>query len=163
MYQRLGIRALVRRSGLLKLLPERLRNMEALLPEVSLRSFSPHLPLRILPRGRLRLRVGLMLGCVQRVFLDGTNAATARVLSAEGCEVLIPQEQGCCGALMSHAGREDEAMAAARALIDTFEREKVDCIVINAAGCGSHVKEYGQLLRDDPKYAERARRFAARM
>jgi glycolate oxidase iron-sulfur subunit len=103
-----------------------------------------------------------MLGCVQRVFFSGTNAATARVLVAEGCEVVIPRDQKCCGALMTHAGREAEAVVAARALIDTFERERVDCIVINAAGCGSNVKQYGELLRDDPAYAERARRFAAK-
>jgi glycolate oxidase iron-sulfur subunit len=104
----------------------------------------------------------LLLGCVQRLFFHQTNAATARVLAAEGCEVIIPRPQGCCGALMAHAGREVEAVAAARALIDTFEREAVDVLVINAAGCGSHAKLYGHLLRDDPEYAERARAFAAK-
>jgi glycolate oxidase iron-sulfur subunit len=161
-YQRLGIRALVRALGLLKLLPERFRAMEALLPEVSWRDMRSRLPLRIAPQGAPRLRVGLMLGCVQRVFFDRVNAATARVLAAEGCEVLIPRDQGCCGALMTHAGREDHALVAARRLIDVFERERVDCVVINAAGCGSNVKDYAYLLRDDPKYAERARAFTAR-
>ena len=103
-----------------------------------------------------------MLGCVQRLFFDHVNAATARVLAAEGCEVLIPPDQQCCGALMTHAGREEQAQASARHMIEVFEREDVDFIVINAAGCGSNVKEYGWLLRDDPAYAERARHFAAK-
>jgi glycolate oxidase iron-sulfur subunit len=161
-YQRLGIRALVRALGLLKLLPERFRAMEALLPEVSWRDMRSRLPLRIVPQGAPRLRVGLMLGCVQRVFFDEVNAATARVLAAEGCEVLIPRDQGCCGALMTHAGREDQALASARRFIDVFERERVDCVVINAAGCGSNVKDYAYLLRDDPTYADRARAFTAK-
>jgi glycolate oxidase iron-sulfur subunit len=85
-----------------------------------------------------------------------------RVLAALGCEVIVPAEQGCCGALMAHTGGEEAAEEAARRLIDVFERAGVDAIAINAAGCGSHMKEYGHLLRDDPKYAERARLFAAK-
>jgi glycolate oxidase iron-sulfur subunit len=161
-YQRLGIRTLVHRLGLLKLLPEKLRAMEALLPEVSLASMRSRLPVVIKPQGQPRMRVGLMLGCVQRVFFDEVNRATARVLAAEGCEVVIPRDQGCCGALMTHAGRESEAMMAARRLIDSFERAQVDAVVINAAGCGSNVKEYGRLLEGDPEYAQRAKAFAAR-
>jgi glycolate oxidase iron-sulfur subunit len=161
-YQRLGIRTLVHRLGLLNLLPERLRAMEALLPEVSLSSMRSKLPVRIAPKGMPRMRVGLMLGCVQRVFFEDVNAATALVLAAEGCEVIIPRDQSCCGALMTHAGREPQAIKAARRLIDTFERARVDAVVINAAGCGSNIKEYGRLLQDDPKYAERARSFAAK-
>ena len=161
-YRRLGVRRLVHALGLLKLLPESLRAMEELLPEVSLRSWSLRLPSRIAPQGKARMRVALMLGCVQRVFFDQVNAATARVLAAEGCEVLIPRDQGCCGALMTHAGREDQAVAAARRFIEVFEREPVDRIVINAAGCGSNLKDYPHLLRDDPAYAERARALAAK-
>ncbi len=84
------------------------------------------------------------------------------MLAAEGCEVIIPREQGCCGALMVHTGREGQALDFARNLIDTFERTNVETIVINAAGCGSTMKEYGYLLRHDPKYAERAKVFAAK-
>jgi glycolate oxidase iron-sulfur subunit len=110
--------------------------------------------------GPTRLRVGLLLGCVQRVFFDRVNQATARVLSAEGCDVIVPADQGCCGALMGHCGEEQLAMDFARKLIDAFEAAKVDVIAINSAGCGSAMKEYGHLLRDDPKYAQRAKRFA---
>jgi glycolate oxidase iron-sulfur subunit len=105
--------------------------------------------------------VGLLLGCVQRVFFSDVNAATARVLAAEGCEVVVPRGQGCCGALMLHAGLEEPAVRAARRLIDVFEHAGVDTIVTNAAGCGSSMKEYAHLLRDDPQYAERATAFAA--
>jgi glycolate oxidase iron-sulfur subunit len=90
------------------------------------------------------------------------NAATARVLAAEGCEVVSPADQPCCGALLVHAGEEAGAVALARHLINVFERAEVDTIVTNAAGCGSNVKEYGHLLRDDPNYAERAKKFSAK-
>jgi glycolate oxidase iron-sulfur subunit len=134
--------------------------MERLLPPIS---FANHtLPARIAAQGPTRRRVGLLLGCVQRVFFGNVNSATVRVLSAEGCEVIIPQTQQCCGALAEHAGEEKEAMAAARRLIDAFEDAGVETIVVNAAGCGSAMKRYGHLLRNDKEYAERARAFAAR-
>jgi glycolate oxidase iron-sulfur subunit len=91
------------------------------------------------------------------------NAATARVLAAEGCTVIAPEGQGCCGALSAHSGREAEAIRFARRLIDAFEEAGVDVIAVNVAGCGSHMKEYAHLLRDDPRYAARARRFASRV
>ncbi|WP_026370329.1 glycolate oxidase subunit GlcF [Kallotenue papyrolyticum] len=161
LYQRSGLRRLVQRSGLLSLLPARLRAMEALLPPITATALRHPLPRRLPARGERRLRVGLLLGCVQRVFFADVNAATARVLQAEGCEVIALPEQPCCGALLVHAGREQEAQALARRMIDVWEREQIDVLVINAAGCGSTLKEYGWLLRDDPAYAERARRFAA--
>jgi glycolate oxidase iron-sulfur subunit len=162
-YQASGLRALVRRTGLVKLLPGKLRSMEALLPALSLRELSAHRPPEHVPaQGTVRKRVGLLTGCVQRVLFSGVNAATIRVLAAEGCEVVIPREQGCCGALMVHSGLEEKALDFARRLIDVFERAGVETIVVNAAGCGSSMKEYGHLLRDDPRYAERARAFAAK-
>jgi glycolate oxidase iron-sulfur subunit len=99
---------------------------------------------------------------VQRTFFSHVNAATVRVLAAEGCEVIAPQEQPCCGALFVHAGEEVPALELARKTIDAFAKADVDTIVINAAGCGSNVKEYGHLLRDDPAYSERAKRFSAK-
>lgn len=162
LYRRSGVRALAHRLGLLKWLPERLQAMESLLPDFTLGSLNRTLPASIPAQGQQRKRVGLLLGCVQRVFFGDVNAATARVLAAEGCEVIIPQTQGCCGALMVHAGQEPDALAMARQTIDAFEAANVETIVINAAGCGSTLKEYGHLLRDDPQYAERAARFAAK-
>jgi glycolate oxidase iron-sulfur subunit len=158
-YQKSGLQAVLRNAGILKLLPRKLQTMEALLPKLppseSIATVTP-------AQGAKRRRVGLLLGCVQREFLPQLNTATIRVLAAEGCEVVAPPEQPCCGALLVHAGEEDTAIALARRTIDVFERAKVDTIITNAAGCGSNVKEYGHLLRDDPEYSERAKKFAAK-
>ena len=163
-YQRLGIQRLARTSGLLDLLPARLRAMEAVAPRISLGGAWSSMPAVVPAEGDRRRRVALLLGCVQRVFFSEVNRATARVFAAEGCEVVIPPAQGCCGALMLHSGLEDEAAAMARRFIDVFEPvlAEVDAIVINAAGCGSTLKEYGHLLRDDPAYAGRAAALAAK-
>jgi glycolate dehydrogenase iron-sulfur subunit len=159
LYQKTGLQALVRGMGIPKLLPARLRTLEALLPKVPTQETLPEL---MPAQGERRCRVGLLLGCVQRVFFPQVNAATARVLAAEGCDVVAPAAQPCCGALLVHAGEEDKAMQLARQTIDAFEKAQVDTVIINAAGCGSNVKEYGHLLRDDPRYAGRARVFAAK-
>jgi glycolate oxidase iron-sulfur subunit len=158
-YQKTGLQALVHSMGIPKLLPARLRAMEALLPHVPAQETLPEL---IPAQGEPRCRVGLLLGCVQRVFFPQVNAATARVLAAEGCEVVAPGAQPCCGALLVHAGEEEQAVQLARQTIDAFEKAQVDAVIINAAGCGSNVKEYGHLLRDDPRYAKRAKAFAAK-
>ncbi len=104
------------------------------------------LPGRVPARGERRAVVGMLTGCVQQVFFPGVNAATARVLAAEGCDVIIPGAQGCCGALSLHSGRASEAAGFARRTIAVFERAGVDAIVVNSAGCGSAMKEYGALL-----------------
>jgi glycolate oxidase iron-sulfur subunit len=159
LYQKAGLRFVARKTGLVRLLPRRLRSMELLLPDLSAAADLPEVTPAV---GERRHRVGMLLGCVQRVFFPQVNAATARVLAAEGCEVVAPPRQSCCGALPVHAGEEEQALALARRTIDTFERAQVDTIIINAAGCGSSMKEYGHLLRDDPQYAGRARKFAAK-
>src|SRR5215469_10051723 len=158
-YQRSGLQAIVRGLGFVKLLPKKWQAMEALLsrlaPQEAVGEVTPAV-------GAKRRRVGLLLGCVQREFFSQVNAATARVLAAEGCEVVAPQAQTCCGALLVHAGEEAAAIELAKKTIDVFERANVETIVTNAAGCGSNVKEYDHLLRDDPEYAERARNFSAK-
>jgi glycolate oxidase iron-sulfur subunit len=158
-YQRSGLQTLLRRASLLKLLPKRFQTMEALLPQLPQ---SETIPEVTAAQGAKCRRVGLLLGCVQREFFPQVNAATVRVLAAEGCEVVTPQAQTCCGALLVHAGEEERALELARRTIDVFDRIDVDAIVTNAAGCGSNLKEYGHLLRDDPQYAERAKKFAAK-
>jgi glycolate oxidase iron-sulfur subunit len=161
LYQHARLRALLRRTRLLSLISPRLSAMEQLLPSVTFKSLiSPFAGPP--PPQNPRLRVGLLLGCVQRVFFDDVNAATARVLAAEGCEVIVPRPQGCCGALMLHVGEEPAALDFARRTIDAFEDAGVDMIAINAAGCGSAMKEYAHLLRDDPRYARRAAAFSAK-
>ena len=161
LYQSSGLQSLVRKTGLLRLLPESIGAMEALMPSVPATNGTV-MPHRIAPQGERRWRVGLLLGCVQSVFFPEVNAATVRVLSAEGCEIIIPPDQSCCGALMTHAGEERRALDCARHTIEVFERAQVDAVVINAAGCGSNMKEYAYLLRDDPNYAERAQTFSGK-
>ncbi len=162
-YQKLGLSALLERSGVMRLVPPRLRAMEALLPSLSMRSVVARQPAFTPAVGASRARVGFLSGCVQRVFFGDVNAAATRVLAAEGCDVFAPKEQRCCGALSSHAGREEEAIVRARDLIDAFEAADVEYVVSNVAGCGSALKEYGVLLRDDPAYAERAVAFAGKV
>ena len=158
-YQKSGLQAALRAVGLFKALPKSVAALDTLLPTTS-----PIEPVAYITpaQGEQRKRVGLLLGCVQRTFFSHVNAATARVLAAEGCEVVAPPEQTCCGALFVHAGEEERAQELARKTIAAFEKENVETIVINAAGCGSNVKEYGHLLRDDPDFAERAKCFAAK-
>jgi glycolate oxidase iron-sulfur subunit len=151
----------VRASGLLNLLPKRFAAMESLLPEVPSHVFRKA-PAHVSPKSAPRHRVGMLSGCVQQVFFAHVNAATARVLAAEGCEVIIPQRQQCCGALMVHSGEEKDAAALARTMIAAFDAADVETIVINAAGCGSTMKEYGYLLRDDPAWSARAAIFSAK-
>ena len=141
----------------------RVRAMLTLAPAVTWRSLAATVPERTPAAGERRLTVGLLTGCVQRVTFPGVYDATVRVLSAEGCDVVAPADQGCCGALALHAGRVEDARAFARRTIDTFERAGVERVAVNAAGCGSSMKEYGQLLADDPAWAERARAFSARV
>jgi glycolate oxidase iron-sulfur subunit len=163
LYSRSGLQWIVRKTGLLRILPRRLAQLDALMPAVSAHHLTASLPTITPAAGTKRARVGLLAGCVQRVFFPGVNEATIRVLSAEGCEVAVPREQGCCGALSMHAGRDEEAMRFGRALIEAFEKADVDTIIVNAAGCGSHMKDLKRILANDPEWAERAARFSERV
>ncbi|SEU16257.1 (Fe-S)-binding protein [Nonomuraea wenchangensis] len=126
--------------------------MAALTPRVERRE---RLPRVVRARGERRAVVGMLLGCVQREFFPQVNAATARVLSMEGCDVVIPPRQGCCGALSVHAGREEQARRLARRTVRVFERAGVNTVVVNSAGCGSSMKEYGELLGEEPGFEVR--------
>jgi glycolate oxidase iron-sulfur subunit len=156
-----GLRWLVRALGVLRPFP-RLAALEALAPALAIREAFARLPARTGARGERRVRAGLVAGCVQRVFFPNVNRATLRVLAAEGVEVVVPRGQGCCGALSLHAGREEEAKRLARALVERFEREELDVVVVNAAGCGSHLKDLADLFREDP-FLPRAVAFAAKV
>ncbi len=156
-YQKLGLRSLVRTTGIVGRISKKLSKMEEMLPEVSSPAFPRELPGLIPAKGKKRYRVAMLTGCVQSVFFSKTNEATARVLAENGCEVLVPQHQSCCGALSVHSGRLEEGRKFARLTIKAFEELDVDAIVINSAGCGSTMKEYGEILKDDPEYSDRAR------
>jgi Fe-S oxidoreductase len=150
-YQRSGLSRLVRGSGLLERLSPTLAAMERLAPSPGR---AVRLPELVPAQGARRARVAMLTGCVQGEFFPQVNAATARVLSAEGCEVLIPKAQGCCGALSLHSGRDDEARDFARATMAAFE--SADVVVVNSAGCGSAMKDYASLFGADPAWTDRA-------
>jgi glycolate oxidase iron-sulfur subunit len=149
-------------KALMSVLPRKLRNLIELAPDAktSRRSSVAEHTRAV---GETRLRVGFVTGCVQQVFFGHVNDATVRVLAAEGCEIVAPRSQGCCGALALHSGRDEDARDFARSLIASFERANVDVIVVNAAGCGSSMKSYGDLFRNDPAWAGRAQAFAAKV
>jgi len=163
LYRVTGLQWLLRRSGLLRLASRRLAQLEALAPAVTWSQLTARLPAQVAAEGPRRMRVGLLGGCVQRVFFPSVNEATLRVLSAEGVEVVVPAGQGCCGALSAHAGRQGEAARLARALVETFEAAGVETVVVNAAGCGSHLKDLSLLFRGDPPFAARAANFSRKV
>ncbi len=163
LYQMLGMSKLVKATGLLQRLSPHLAAMESLLPPVTPQAFQDNLPEVIPAQGTRRFRVGMILGCVQRVFFSNVNEATARVLAANGCEIVIPRSQGCCSALPAHQGEEAQSQALARQMIDAFAATDVDYIIINAAGCGHTLKEYGHILQDDAAYRDRAHAFSSKV
>ena len=151
---------LIRRLGLENEMPKFLRDSLALLPEQIRRVPIPEFSS---VEAETKGRVAVVTGCVMDVLFNRTNASTVRLLNQLGFEVVVPQNQSCCGALYAHSGRLEKARDAARQNIDTFEKAGVDFIVINAAGCGSTLKEYGHLLEHDPAYAGRARIFSQKV
>lgn len=158
--KRLGAAAVLRAIGRRMPLARRLADLLDLVPA---RASSRALPALYAARGARRGRVALFTGCVMRAAFADTNAATARVLARNGFEVLVPETQTCCGALHAHAGERTEARVLARRNIASLEDLAVDAFIVNAAGCGAALKEYGWLLKDDPAWSERAARFASRV
>ncbi len=174
LYQKLGVQAAIRALGVPRILPARLRQLEAMTPVVN----APFSNKRIKPseaptwtslsetriaslgetgpRGR---RVALLTGCVQDLLYAPINRATADVLLANGCEVIAPPWQYCCGSLHAHNGELELARDLARKNLDLYDVEQLDAIISNAGGCGSHLKKYGELLHDDAAYCDRARQW----
>ena len=158
LYQASGLSALVRRSGVLRLLPADLRNLEPSTPVVR-RQFSAQLIAEVERPKTRQYRVGMLTGCVQDLIFSEVNRDTVEVLLANGCEVITPRDQGCCGSLHAHNGDLDQALVQAKRLIDQFDLDSLDAIITNAAGCGSHLKHFAHLLKHDPDYRERAVRW----
>ena len=156
-YQRVGAQALLRRTGLLRPLPGGLAQLEAQLPRMSNRFFGPSRRSHLPAEGEPTLKVALLSGCVMPLMQGPTMEAAVRTLTRNGCEVAVPPGQGCCGALNLHAGDLETGRDMARRNIDAFLGSGADRIVTCSAGCGSTMKEYEELLKDDPTYAERAR------
>ncbi len=157
LYQQLGLQTFVRKSGVLRLLPKRLQELEAMTPDIQ-PAFSDDLiaPLT-LARGPRRFRVALLTGCAQDLIFSDINRDTVEVLTRNGCEVVTPPSQYCCGSLHAHNGEWDLAVSLARKQLLQFPPDAFDAIITNAGGCGSHLKHYSQFLGDDPVFGDRAR------
>ncbi|MCW5558486.1 MAG: (Fe-S)-binding protein, partial [Verrucomicrobiae bacterium] len=155
-WQSTGLQGLVRRSGLLRLLPRRLRELEAMTPRVEM-AFSADLIPPVLPAaGRRRFRVALLTGCAQDLTFASVNRDTAEVLARNGCEVVTPPLQHCCGSLHAHNGEWALAQDLARRNLEQFPPDRFDAIITNAGGCGSHLKHYAHLLAEDPRHRAQA-------
>lgn len=163
LYQQLGLQTLLRRSGALKLLPKRLQELEAMTPHVQ-PAFSSDLINPFTPaEGGRKFRVAMLTGCAQDLTFSDVNRDTVEVLAQNGCEVVTPPEQSCCGSLHAHNGEWTLAQQLARRNIDQFPPEQFDAIITNAGGCGSHLKHYAKLLADDPAYLKRAKVWDAKV
>jgi glycolate oxidase iron-sulfur subunit len=166
LYQRSPLPHLTRWAARVGLMPERLAVMEQMSPRLSDRFFEIPPTERVPAQGERRFTVGMISGCIMPLGFGPTNEATVRVLAANGCDVILPRAQRCCGALAAHSGDGDASAELARTNIDAFEAfglNRLDSIIINAAGCGAQLKNYGHILQDDPRYAERARKFAEKV
>lgn len=159
LYQVSGLAAGFRRVGFLGLLPRKLRELEVSTPRIRRRFSHQLIRPREKPAGEVRFRVALLTGCVQDLILSEVNRDTADVLLANGCEVITPPIQPCCGSLHAHNGATDLARQLARRLIDLWPIDQLDAVISNAGGCGSHLKHFSTLLADDPVYAGRAREW----
>lgn len=159
-FQGSGLQTLARRTGILRILPKHLREMEAITPKVQ-KPVMKKYPEVIPAKGETRQRVALLTGCVMDVMFSDINESTIRVLTRNGFEVIMPREQRCCGALHVHAGDTETGKKLAMQNIEAFQ--DVDKIIVNAAGCGCALKEYPELFRNDPEYKEKAERFAAKI
>ncbi|HEY3915658.1 MAG TPA: (Fe-S)-binding protein [Verrucomicrobiae bacterium] len=163
LYQRSGAQKLIRASGILNLLPRRSRELEAMTPVIQPK-FSAELIDEVkAPTTQKKYRVALLTGCAQDLMFSDVNRDTAEVLARNGCEVITPRNQSCCGSLHAHNGELEMARQLARRNIDQFPPDQFDAIISNAAGCGSHLKHYHNLLADDPAYSHRAELWDQRL
>jgi glycolate oxidase iron-sulfur subunit len=163
LWQKTGLDLLLRRLKFFGLLPKHLRELEPQTPRVA-DAFSDALIAPVeSPAERSRYRVGLLTGCVQDLAFSDINRDTVDVLLANGCEVVTPRAQHCCGSLHAHNGAVELARELARRQIDSFDLDHLDAIITNAGGCGAHLKQYGHLLHDDPFYVTRARQWDSKV
>jgi glycolate oxidase iron-sulfur subunit len=163
LWQKTGLDLLLRRAKFFGLLPKHLRDLEPQTPRVAA-AFSDALIAPVeSPKTIPRFRVGLLTGCVQDLAFSDVNRDTADVLLANGCEVITPRSQHCCGSLHAHNGAVELARELARRQIDSFDLDHLDAIITNAGGCGAHLKQYGHLLHEDPFYLKRARQWDSKV
>jgi glycolate oxidase iron-sulfur subunit len=162
LYQKSGLQSLVRATGILKLFGP-MGKVEHLTPEAQLPTFFSKYGKVYFAEGERKHRVAMLGGCIANVFFARLHEATVRVLQKNGCEVVVPAAQVCCGALHAHAGRREEARALARKNVDALLQSEFDAIISNTGGCGATLKEYGELLEHDTAYHHKAERFVAKL
>ncbi|MFC5471512.1 (Fe-S)-binding protein [Cohnella suwonensis] len=162
-YQKFGLRHMVRGSGMMRLFPKHLREMEKIIPDATGRGVVERLGAVYPAKGEMIARVALFRGCIMDVLFAETNVNTVKLLAEAGFELVIPKEQVCCGALHAHSGEMELARALARTNLAVFREAGIEYIVSNAGGCGAQLVDYDHLLHDDPKYSELAGWFASRV
>jgi glycolate oxidase iron-sulfur subunit len=158
-YQRSGLQTAVHRLGLMKWFPDTLATMERILPKAPSYKDMKERPDFLASEGSKRKTVGFFSGCLMDTMFLETNLATMKLLQKAGCDVIVPKNQSCCGALHGHAGEKNGAKELAKQNIQAFEANEVDYIITNAGGCGAFLVDYDHLLKDDPKWADRAALF----
>ncbi|MFB5167040.1 (Fe-S)-binding protein [Parageobacillus toebii] len=162
-YQRSGLQKVARKIGFMKLFHDHLREMEKILPDVpkrkTLKQRSEYIP----PKVTKKATVAFFSGCLMDTLFLETNNATIQLLQKAGCEIVIPKTQACCGALHGHSGEKELAKELAKQNIEAFEKSNVEFIITNAGGCGAFLIEYDHLLKDDPQWSERAKKFVAKI
>ncbi|MDR4886864.1 (Fe-S)-binding protein [Fredinandcohnia sp. QZ13] len=162
-YQRSGMQKVVQKSGLMKFLPDSLATMERVLPEVPTLKELKNRPYHLEPIGVQKKKVSFFTGCLMDTMFMKTNDATMKLLQLAGCEIVIPKSQACCGALHGHSGEKNKAKELAKQNIIAFEEIEADYIITNAGGCGAFLIDYGHLLKDAPKWVERAKAFSKKL
>ncbi len=162
-YQNSGVESFMKKIGIAKVLTPKLSKLQELSPRIDERSFSDSYPEIVKPAGTPKYRVGFLSGCIMNVAFAKVHEDTVKVLLHHDCEVIIPKHQVCCGSLQAHNGDFDSARVLAKKNIDEFLKFELDAVVMNSAGCGALMKEYGHYLNDDTYYAEKAKKFSAKV
>lgn len=162
-YQRSGLRPIARGIGIFKMFPDTVATIEKVMPEIVSRKEMLSRPYKLPAIGKQKKRVAFFTGCLMDTMFFETNKSTITLLQHAGCEIVIPNSQACCGALHGHYGEKTNAADMARKNVDAFDDLNIDFIVTNAGGCGAFLIEYGHVLHDDPKYADRANEFVSKL
>ncbi|MCP8617621.1 (Fe-S)-binding protein [Salirhabdus salicampi] len=163
LYQRSGMQKVARKIGVMNLLPDSVRTMEKVLPNVPTKHEMKYRERHFQPKDAKKKRVAFFSGCLMDTMFLETNKSSIKLLQYAGCEIVIPDQQACCGALHGHGGEKEKAKEMAKRNIQAFEEENIDYIITNAGGCGAFLVDYDQLLKDDKEWAERAKMFASKI
>ena len=163
LYEQTGLKWFLQKTGALRVFSKKLDAVQPLSPTISSQFSSDLLPEIIHPSGKPRYRVGFLTGCIMDVAFADVNIDTINLLLHHDCEIVVPPGQACCGSLQAHNGSVDAAREMAKHNIELFDREDLDFIILNSAGCGAYMKEYGHVFADDPAWSERAHRVSSKV